>query len=134
MRPWKKTLSEALRPPKVTAPAVALYWHSLRVAFARVLARHLAPTLRPLKRWVKLNVTTACSLREKEKVLPTGGLLGRRMICASLLPARQRGFDCVTSASVGGVRLGVVPRGVVPPGVAPGGVPAAWTVALSSKR
>jgi hypothetical protein len=133
MRPWNKTLLVALWPVKLSVPAVTVYPHTLRAALLWVLARHLLSTLRPLRRWVKLNVTTAGSLSEKEKVVPTGGFLGRRMIRASLLPPRQTRFDCVTSASAGGA-CGGVPPGVVPPGVVPVEVAAAWTVALSSKR
>ena len=134
MRPWKATLLVALWPLNESVPAVTVRVHLLCTAPPPLWARHLLPTLRPLTRRVKLNVTLACWLSEKEKTLPTGGLLVRRLICASLLPSRHTRFDWVTSLSTSGVPLGVVPVGVVPVGVVPVLVAAAWTVALSSRR
>jgi hypothetical protein len=81
-----------LCPGKASVPAVTVRVQGLRLALLRVWATQLRPTFRPLRSWVKLKLTEACSFSEKEKVVPVGTRL-LLLIRASALPSRQREAD-----------------------------------------
>jgi len=80
--------------------------------FAPVCAKHLCPTLRPDKRWEKVNCTVAVSFSVKPNVVPTGGLCEWRDAArGSELPSRHLIADCLSAESTGaesGAGLGLV--------------------------
>src|SRR6478609_934675 len=99
MRPWKTTLLVPLCPIKDSVPRVTVRAQVLCLAFLRLLAAHLRPTLRPAKRCVKANLTAAGWLSVKERVVPIGRFL--LLTRASLRPRRHVEADWRAAVIVG---------------------------------
>ena len=100
MRPWNETLFVPPWPVKDSVPRVTVRLQEGLLRFFLVWATHLPLTLRPPTCWVKAKLTRACSLRMKEKVVPTGGFFLREK-AASLLPSLQVELDWAAFATVG---------------------------------
>src|SRR5438105_11858715 len=90
-RPWNATLFTPAWPANESEPTVTVRVHRLRLGLRRFGATHVCGTLRPWRTCVKVKVTDACTFRENENVVPSGGLRGRwaRPILASARPARH---------------------------------------------
>ena len=112
-----------LWPAKESVPRVTVRLHEGLWRFFLVWATHLPLTLRPPTCWVNAKLMRACSLKLKEKVVPTGGFFLREKV-ASLLPSLQVEWDWAAFVTVGG---GAAPT--VIDTVAPAPVP--WLLAAS---